>query len=58
MLEAAKQYVERFRARTVYYSSRFGGGTAIELSGNNFESSFVGAVNEQLTISIFAPRIF
>ena len=33
-------------------------GTAIEPSKNNFEFSFMGADNEQLTFSIFAPRIF
>ena len=32
--------------------------TTIELSGNNIESFFAGAGNEQLKISIFAPRIF
>ena len=39
----------RVRSRAVYYSnqSNFGGGTAIELSENNFESSFPGADNEQ-----------
>ena len=41
--------------------SSFSGSTSIELSENNFESLFAGQVQttrKQLTISIYAPRIF
>ena len=31
----------------IFYKSSFSGGTAIELSENNFETSFAGADNEQ-----------
>ena len=48
--------VEPFITQT---KSSFNSGTAIELSENNFDSSFRRqTTSKQLTISIFAPRIF